>query len=189
MSELRATDRSLFVRNDTPLMWTLHDKTAIGRVDIELKPGEITYLRPSDLDAPGIARNKALGKITVSPDLEDEMVEKMSGGASASKRLLDQYQINVEQSAGARAIDVKERFTELERNGRPGGIVPQAGQRTSTVDEFNSPQPFKTDDGRWFDPQTATFIDRPGTAGPAPAEDTGIASVTITRPQRLPDTQ
>jgi hypothetical protein len=187
MADLRKCKRSLYVRNNSPLFWTLHETVGGGKIDLELRPGQITYLPPFALDAPGIARNISLGKITVSPDLEEDMMALMSGGSSVRQKILDQYQIKVEESPQSRAIDVKDRFAEIERNGRGRGIVPQGMQgKGGTVDEFNSPSPFKTEDGKWFDPVTAQFIERPTGAAPA-LDENGIGSVTITRPVRLPE--
>jgi hypothetical protein len=191
MAELRECKRSLYVRNDSPLFWTLHETVGGGRLDLELKPGQISYLPPWGLDAAGIARNKSAGKITVSPDLEEEMMAKMAGSSSVRDKVLSKYQIQVQEGPQARAMDVNAKVRDViaESQGRTKGIVPQGMQRASTVDEFNSPQPFKTDDGRWFDPQTAQFIERPDSAPAAPIDDTGIASVTITRPARLQEGQ
>lgn len=191
MAELRECKRSLYVRNDSPLFWTLHETVGGGKLDLELRPGQISYLPPWGLDAAGIARNVSLGKITVSPDLEQEMMDRMAGGSSVRQKVLDQYQIRVEESPHARAIDVKDRVSDViaESQGRVRGIVPQGLQGKSTVDEFNSPQPFKTAEGQWFDPITAKFIDQPTGTPAAPVDDTGIASVTITRPARLQEDQ
>lgn len=190
MAELRKTKRSLYIRNDTPLMWTLHENTGGGRVDLELgpsgAPNSIRYLAPYALDAEGIARNLSKGKITVSPDLEEEMIERMGVGSNASKGLLDQFQIKVETSPQARAINVQDKVEAARRQGQNQGITPQGqqGNRT-TVDEFNAPQPFKVEDGRWFDPIKAEFISAPGGDKAASQTESDIKSVTITAPKRL----
>jgi hypothetical protein len=194
MAELRKTKRSLFVRNDDAMMFTLHDKMGNGgKIDLELGPAgsksSICFLPPDALDVPGIARNIALGKITVSPDLEEDMIALMSGGASASRGLLDQFQIKVEESPQARAIDVRKRTEDLVAASRAGGVVPQAMQGKTTVDEFNNPSPFKVEDGRWFDPVKAEFITSPGGDAPAAQVEHDIKSITVTRPQRLPEEQ
>lgn len=194
MAELRKTKRSLFVRNDSGMLFTLHDKLGSGgKIDLELgargTKTSICYLPAAALDVPGIARNIALGKITVSPELEDEMLGLMSGGASASKGLLDQFQIKVEESAQARAINVQDKVSAVATQGRPG-VTPQGQQGRngqSTLDDFNNPQPFKTADNRWFDPVKAKFISAPGGDAPAAQVEHDIKSVTITRPSRLPE--
>ena len=190
MAQLRAHEGSLFIRNNTGFLWTLHEKVGDGhRVDLELKPvtqpDSITHLPAEALNAPGIARNLAKGAITVSPDLEDEMVALMGDGATTSKNLLDQFQISVEESPQARAIDVKDQMNDNLSRVERKRITPQGQQAAqSAVDEFISPKPFKVQDGRLFDPATNSFVaEAPAEATPT-AEDTGIKSVTVTAPTK-----
>lgn len=164
MAQLRQSKRSLYVRNNTPLMWTLHEKVGNGqKIDIELRPAgqkdSITYLPPTALDAPGIARNFAMGKITVSPDLEEEMIELMAGGAAASQKLLSQFQVELQESPHARAIDVKGKVQErLDQVVRKRAVTPQGQQGGSIVDEFINPSPIKADDGTLRDAMTGEVI-------------------------------
>jgi hypothetical protein len=193
MAQLRQSKRSLFVRNNTGLLWTLHEKVGNGqKIDIELRPSgqaeSITYLPPTALDAPGIARNIALGKITVSPDLEDEMIELMSGGAASSKKLLDQFQVELQESPHARAIDVKGKVQDrLDQAIRKRAVTPQGQQGVtgSLVDEFINPSPIKADDGTLRDGMTGEVMTP--VADVEATEDVSqmLSKVVLTQSQRV----
>lgn len=188
MAQLRQSKKSLFVRNNTGLLWTLHEKVGNGqKIDIELRPAgqkdSIVYLPPQALDAPGIARNFATGKITVSPDLEEEMIELMQGGAEASKKLLSQFQVELQESPHARAIDVKGKVQDrLDQVLRKRAITPQGQQGGSMVDEFINPSPIQADDGTVRSAITGEVIKA---AAPADESSFDIKSVTITRPASI----
>jgi hypothetical protein len=165
MAELRKTKRSLFVRNNTPFLWTLHEGAGASRVDIELKPsgqrGSICFLPPQGLDAPGISRNLSSSKITVSPDLEDEMIELDRTGAEGAKKVLEQFQVELQQSPHARAINVKDSVQDrLDQAIRKRSVTPQARQSVtgSMVDEFINPSPIKAEDGTVRNAMTGEVI-------------------------------
>lgn len=189
MAELRASKKGLYIKNNTGFLWTLHEgsRSSDSRIDIELQPAgqpnSITYLPPKALDAPGVARHLALRKITVSPDLEDEMVELMSNGAQGSKKLLEQFQITVEESPQRRAIDVRDKMDELMERVERKRITPQGQQSvtsSSMVDEFINPAPIRSEEGKMFDPRTSEFAPENAPV----VESTEIKSVTLTPPVR-----
>jgi hypothetical protein len=189
MSDLRNSKKTLFIKNLTPFLWTLHE----GDVDIELKPvgapDSIAYLPKEALDKAGVARNIAKGTIVVSPDLEDEMTELIQGRNTASQNLLNQFQIQVEDSPNARAIDAKDRMDSILAGSERKRVTAQGEQTTGSVlDDFINPKPFKTEDGRMYDPRTAEFIDEP-LAEQLGDQDFGIKSVTVTRSTSLPATK
>lgn len=193
MQELRATDASLYIRNDTPLMWTLHDKVGTGAVHIELRPagqkGSITYLPAYALDAPGIARNMSHHKITVSPHLEQEMLDLDTGASNTVGNLLDRYKVTVETSPQSRAMDVRSSVdANMQRAAGRQGITPQGLQngRKTVIDEFINPSPIAVGDGRFIDPMTGEESTPEGAAAVDPMS-TEIKSVTITRPARIPE--
>ena len=185
MAQLRAHKGTLYIRNNTGFLWTLHEGQGAARVDLELRParqpGSITYLPAAGLDAPGVARNFASGKVTVSPDLEDEMIALMGEGTSATQKVLDQYQVEVQESPNRRAIDAKEQMGDLLSRIDRKRITPQAEQGVnSTVEEFTNPAPITAADGRVFDPKTSEVVIDPREA----AESTEVKSVTITRSRK-----
>lgn len=198
MEELRTTERSLYIRNNTALPWHLHEKIGATRIDIELSPAgqrnSISYLPKYALEAPGIPRNYAHGKVTVSPELEDEMMELEGLAKNARQGLLDLYDVKVEASPQSRAINVQERVDEAMANTqRHRGIVPQGLQSTAgktVVEEFNNPSPIKSADGTVIDPKTGQVISQP--SAPSSRQEalnasTDIKSVTITRPMYVAD--
>ncbi len=198
MAELRASKKSLFIRNNTGFLWTLHEKVGNGQaIDLELRPAgqpdSILYLSPAALDAPGIARNMVPkpnypeGKITVSPDLEEEMIELMGVGAATSDKLLEQFHVDLVESANARAIDVKDQMSEILDRVDRKRVTPQGEQNAqSTVDEFISPAPYAVADGRVFNPATGEFSDSKAEV-PETEASFDIKSIQITRPKTLPE--
>lgn len=189
MAQLRTTKKSLFVRNNTGLLWTLHEKVGDGRrIDLELKPngqpGSITFLAREGLDAPGISRNVASGKITVSPDLEEDMVVLETGGVGARQRLLDQFQVGVEESAQDRAIDGSGQMDDLLATIRRKRAVTAQGAvgEQATVDEFINPSPIPIDGGGYMDPRTGEIVREDATAADNPFEPPLPSKITITRP-------
>jgi hypothetical protein len=193
MAQLRASKRSLFIKNNTPFLLTLHEKVGNDqKIDIELRPSgqseSITYLPPTALDAPGIARNIALGKITVSPDLEDEMIELMSGGAASSKKLLEQFQVELQESPHARAIDVKDKVQgRLDQAIRKRAVTPQGQQGVtgSLVDEFINPSPIKADDGTLRDGMTGEVMTPVTEAEATDDVSQMLSKVVLTQSQRV----
>jgi hypothetical protein len=179
MAQLRAHKGSLFIKNNSGFLWTLHEKD----VNLELKPAtqpdSITYLPVEALDAPGVARNIAKGIITVSPDLEEEMLALINKDKT-SETLLSQFQISVEESPQARAIDVSDQLNDNMARIERKRITPQGQQSPtgSVVDDFINPRPFRAEDGRMFDPSTNSFTTET-------TEDTSIKSVTVTAPRSL----
>jgi len=192
MTELRESGKPLYVKNLTPLLWTLHEGSSGNRVDIELKPvgspDSITFLSPSALELPSISRNIAKGKIAVSPDFEDEMIELATGTKSAKHNLLDEFNVTLVPSAQDKAIDGQDKLNELMANVERKRVVAQ-GQQSATggsvLDDFINPKPFKAEDGRTFDPRTGEFLEASDAAQLGDPDDFNIKSVTITSPAAL----
>lgn len=190
MAQLRATKKSLFVRNNTGLPWTLHEKVGNGqRIDLELRPagqpGSIVFLPKEGLDAPGVARNFSHGKITVSPDLEGDMVALESGGATVRQKMLDQFQIGIQESTKERAIDGREQVGDLLENIRRRRAVTAQGTQgeQAVVDEFINPSPIPVDGGGYMNPRTGELVN-PGSelAADNPFAPPLPTKVTITGP-------
>jgi hypothetical protein len=197
MAQLRASKKSLFIRNNTELLWTLHEKVANGvKIDIELKPvgqpDSIVWLNPAALDAPGIARNFASGKITVSPDLEEEMIELMGNGVGTRQKLLDQFQIGVEESPNRRAIDGKDKMDGILDRIQRRRVTGQGQQgEQNIIDEFTTPSLIPVDGG-YLNPANGEFVPAAGTKGTAVAADevgedvaSIIKSVTVQQSRSL----
>lgn len=189
MAQLRATKKSLFVRNNTGLLWTLHEKVGDGRrIDLELKPngqpGSISFLAREGLDAPGVSRNVASGKITVSPDLEEDMVVLETGGVGVRQTMLDKFQIGVEESPKERAIDGKDQMDGLLSTIRRKRAVTSQGAvgEQATVDEFINPSPIPIDGGGYMDPRTGELVRGDEVASDNPFEPPLPTKVTITGP-------
>lgn len=179
LTQLRASKKSLYIKNNTGFLWTLHENVGTGRIDLELRPAgqrdSITYLPPSALDAPGVVRNLALGKISISPDFEDELVELAQGHADHTKNVLDQFHVELQESANARAIDVRDKMQDVLSRSDRKRITPAGQQQNqSVINEFINPSPIHVEDGTVRDAMTGELI--------KPAEDdgTGIRSVTLT---------
>jgi hypothetical protein len=199
MSELRAHQGSLFIRNNTPLLWTLHENVGNGqRIDIELKgngqPGSICYLPPSALDAPGVARNFYAGKVTVSPDLEPEMLELAGAKISMDKKVLAEFQVELTESPHARAIDSREQYdAAMEQLNRRRAVTTQGAQGSkSTIDEFINPSPLKADDGRLISAITGEVIGKapeaPQIVGDHdPLASTMLGQVQVTHTHTVPE--
>lgn len=199
MSELRAHEGSLFIRNNTPLPWTLHENVGNGqRIDIELKasgqPKSICYLPKSALDAPGVARNLYSGKVTVSPELEAEMLVLEGNKQTQDKALLNQFQVELTESPNARAIDSREQYdAALEQLNRRRAVTTQGAQGTkSTIDEFINPSPLKADDGRLISAMTGEVIgqapEAPRVVGDHdPLANTMLSQVQLTHTHVVPE--
>ena len=195
MEELRQTDRSLYIRNNTPLPWHLHERIGQTRIDIELSPAgqrnSISYLPKYALEAPGVPRNYHNGKVTVSPDLEGEMMELEGVAKNTRQGLMDLYDVKFEESPQSRAINVQDRVDEVRTQGNRRGITPQALQAAggkTIVDEFNNPSPIRSADGTVIDPKTGEVISQPAAQRgrqEALTSSTDIKTVTITRPARV----
>lgn len=192
MTELRDSGKPLYVKNLTPLLWTLHEGSGPNRIDIELKPAgspdSITYLSPAALELPSISRNIAKGKISVSPDFEEEMIELATGTKSARTNLLDEFKVTIVPSAQDKAIDGQDKLDELMANVDRKRVTVQGQQSVtggSVLDDFINPKPFKAEDGRTFDPRTGEFLPE-ADAAQLGEQDFNIKSVTVTRPAALP---
>jgi hypothetical protein len=188
MAQLRATKKSLFVRNNTGLPWTLHEKVGNGqRIDLELRPagqqGSVVFLPKEGLDAPGVSRNMYSGKISVSPDLEDDMVSLEAGGVGARQKLLDQFQVGVEESAQDRAIDGKGQMDDLLATIRRKRAVTSQGAvgEQAIVDEFINPSPIPIDGGGYMNPRTGELVRGDAVAADNPFEPAMPTKVTITQ--------
>jgi hypothetical protein len=187
MAELRESGKSLYIRNNTNLPWTLHEKAGNGqKVDIELKGAgredSIAYLPPIALDLPGVARNFALGKVTISPDLEDEMLDLIAPKVSTIGNVLDEIKakLTVEEAPQSRAIDGKTMMQSFIDG--PHKQVRQS-RITNDIDEFTNPSPVKIGD-KTVNVMTGEVLD-------VEEEPTTIAdiikSISVTRPTRLPE--
>lgn len=191
MTELRDSERPLYIKNLTGLLWTLHESSNGARVDIELTPAgrdkSISFLPKDALDHPAISRNIAKGKIAVSPEFEDEMIGLATGVRSPMSNLLDEYKVSLQQSPTDRAIDSRAKLDELMANVERKRVTPQGQQSVgggSVLDDFINPKPFKAEDGRTFDPRTGEFL---ATAEAIQLDDgdVGIKSIQVTSPASL----
>jgi hypothetical protein len=178
MAQLRASKKSLYIQNNTEFLWKL---SALG---IQLKPfgqpGSIAHLSAAGLDHTDVLRNFAAGKITISPDLEQNLFDLETGDkTSARQNFLDQYKVEVQESAQDKGIDVKgktEGYLETVNRKR---VTPQGQALGGSVDEFINPSPVLIGESM-VNPATGEVI-----TAAAPEADTGIKSVTITRAQSL----
>ena len=183
LTQLRACKKSLYIKNNTGFLWTLHEMVGTGRVDLELRPAgqrdSITYLPPSALDAPGVVRNLALGKISIGPEFEDEMVELAQGHANHTQQVLDTFHVELQESANARAIDVRSKMQDVLSRSERKRIVPAGQQQNqSVIDEFINPSPIHVADGTVRDAMTGEI------RRPADDDGTGIRSIQLTQPVR-----
>jgi len=187
MAQLRASKKSLFIRNNTGLPWTLHEKAGNGqKVDIELKasggPDSIAYLPPAALDLPGVARNYAAGKVTISPDLEDEMMGLMAPEQSVVGNVLTEIKAKlvVEDAPQSRAIDAKEQTQGLIDRSVKKRVA--QSQFRNDIDEFTNPSPVKIGD-KVMDVMTGEITEARSEEESVSISDI-IKSVTVTSPSR-----
>lgn len=183
LSQLRASKKSLYIKNNTGFLWTLHEAVGVGRIDLELRPAgqrdSITYLPPSALDAPGVVRNLALGKVSIGPEFEDEMVELAQGHANHSKNVLDQFHVELQESPNARAIDVRSKMQDVLSRSDRKRITPAGQQQNqSVINEFINPSPIHVEDGTVRDAMTGEIKQQGDDDG------SGIRSITLTQSVR-----
>lgn len=180
LAQLRATKKSLYIRNNGEFLWKL---SALG---FELKPkgqpGSIAYLPVTALDHTDVLRNIGSGAVTVSPDLEDELVELQAAPKKSAREqvqlgfLKDVKSIEVQDSPADRSIDAKEKAE---------GLLDRATQKrvgqsrfTNDLSEFTRPSPVTLGD-KVVDPMSGEILNA------LPTDiDTGIKSVTIERKQK-----
>ena len=115
------------------------------------------------------------------------MLDLTRSGNSASQNLLSQFQIQVQESPNARAIDATGQMDAILSATKRERITPQGQQSVtggSVLDDFINPKPFKTEDGRTFDPRSGEFLTTTEEAQLGD-QDFGIKSVTVTRPTAL----
>lgn len=179
MAQLRSSKKSLYIQNNTEFLWKL---SALG---IQLKPfgqpGSIAHLSAAGLDHTDVLRNFAAGKITISPDLEQELFDLEEHGVrdSVKQTFLDQYKVEVQESAADKGIDVKDKTAGYLETVNRKRVTPQGQALGGSVDEFINPSPVLIGESL-VNPATGEVI-----KAVAPEADTGIKSVTITRAQSV----
>ena len=137
IADLRKQTGTLYIKNASPLMWTLHETVNGKRIDIELQgSGGIAVLPEGALDSPNIIRNHLKKKIVISPDLENELSDQMiDEGLAGQKRLAD-YQAPLTENASHKAIEEKLCLVcgkEDERTGQKTGRVFQTAAEVKAV--------------------------------------------------------
>lgn len=105
IAELRKESGTLYVKNLSPLMWTLHETVNGKRVDIELQgSGGVAVLPEGALESANIVRNVLKRKIAIRPDLEGEMSDQMIDQGLAGQKKLAEYMAPLTESATNKAI-------------------------------------------------------------------------------------
>lgn len=176
MAQLRATKKSLFIRNDTEFPWRLSE------LALELKPrgqrGSIAFLPAAALDNTNVLRNVSSNKVSISPDYEQEMLDLESvERPSVRQNFLDELKAEVVESHKDRAINAKDKTDSL----LDAATRKRVGQSRFTNDlaEFTRPSPVQLGD-KIVDPMSGEILN-----ALSDEVDTGIKSVVIERKQSV----
>jgi hypothetical protein len=187
LAQLRASKKGLFIRNNTQFLWTLREKLNGQELDIELRPsgqpGSIAFLPAAALESSSIVRNFTDGKVTISPDLEEELVTLGSNPSiNHNQNILDdlKLKLKVEDAPAKRDIDAKD-ITE--------GLINKSTRREvrqsrfgNDIDEFTNPSPVAIGD-KVVDVMTGEIVES------KPEESVNLSdiikSVTVTRSSRV----
>ena len=128
---------TLYIKNVTPLMWTLHETVNGKSIDLELQGnGGIAVLPEGALDSPNIIRNHLKRKIVISPDLENEMSDQMIDDGLASQKRLADYMAPLTESPNKKALVEKLCLVcgkDDPRTGQKTGLVFQTASQVKAV--------------------------------------------------------
>lgn len=158
MAQLRATKKSLFIRNNGEFLWKL------SKLGLELRPfgqrGSIAHLTQEALDNADVLRNLAHGNVTISPDLEQEMFDLETGRDKTTVKdsMLSELKAEVITSSNRRALDVKDQTDGYLDTINRKRVNPQGQTLGSSVEEFINPVPIRRGEVL-VDPKTGTVID------------------------------
>lgn len=137
IADLKKQTGTLYIKNVSPLMWTLHETVNGKRIDIELQGGGgIAVLPEGALESANIIRNHLKKKIVISPDLADELADRMIDEGLAGQQKLAEYMAPLTENASHKAIVEKLCLVcgkHDERTGQKTGLVFQTAAEVKAV--------------------------------------------------------